>query len=395
MELLRARWPLGGFGWGDLASAHTTDSWMLTVARVLGADGLTFLTALLGAFAWTTIRVAVAVSRDGAAEHGDAVSPGAARAVATVDAVRPMLMGTVGVAVLGTLVTIGPPPVVGSVDVLVVQANDLSSTARGAQLDLEIAEAHADATVAAVEEGGRPELTVWAENSIDRDVTSESGAALRRPLERALTSLDGPLLAGVTADGPTDETFRNTVMAFDADADVTGTYVKRQAVPFGEYVPWRPVLGGLPPLALVPRDAVEGDGPVTLEVDGVRIAPVICFETLFGPIVRTAVAHESAQHVAQSRLRAVETGRAVVHAAIAGTSALVLPDGTISQIAPLFEVATLRAELPVVTGSTPAMLVGDWVSGLLGLAALGLTLDAVVRTVGRRRGAVAAEQEQL
>ena len=47
-EVLRARWPLSGFGWGDLATAHVDGSWMLTSARVLGGDGLTLLTALIG-----------------------------------------------------------------------------------------------------------------------------------------------------------------------------------------------------------------------------------------------------------------------------------------------------------------------------------------------------------
>ena len=55
-EVLRARWPLSGFGWGDLATAHVDGSWMLTSARVLGGDGLTLLTALLGGLAWATLR---------------------------------------------------------------------------------------------------------------------------------------------------------------------------------------------------------------------------------------------------------------------------------------------------------------------------------------------------
>lgn len=412
-ELLRARWPLGGFGWGDLASAHTPDSWMWTVPRVLGADGLTLMTALLGACAWATISTALRVRHEVEVEEGRTVVPAAARTVATVDAVRPLMLATVGVAILGTLVTVGPPPVTGTVDVLVVQANDASSPATGAELDRVIAEAHADATEAAVAADGPPDLTVWAENAVDRDPTTANGDDLLPAVLRATEALGGPLLAGVTADGDDPTTFRNTVTAFAADGTVSGRYVKRQVVPFGEYVPFRPLLGDLPPLRLVPRDAIPGDGPVTLDVAGVGIAPVICFETLFGPIVRSAVAaddaglvvavtndasygysDESAQHVAQSQLRAVETGRAVVHAAISGTSAIVLPDGTVTELAPLFEVATIRHELPVVSGSTPAMVVAGPLSAVLLLAALGVVLVGVGRTVLDHRRAAGDEEER-
>lgn len=412
MEVARHRFPLGGFGWGDLASAHTADSWMLTVARVLGADGLTLITALLGGCAWATVVAGAAVRRQLAPVDDRTVSPGASRAVAVADSIRPLMLATVGVAMLGTLVTADVPPAVGEVDVLVVQGDDGDSTATGADLDREIAEGHADATVAAVAAGGVPDLTVWAESSLDRDPASADGADLAPAVRRAARAVAGNLVAGVTSNAPDGDTFRRQMVVYDAEGRPSGpVYDKQHPVPFGEYVPLRPLLGDLPPLRLVPRDMVAGSGPVTLRAGGIGLAPVICFETLFGGIVRDAVAaddaglvvagtndtsygvsDEAAQHLAQSRLRAVETGRVVVHASITGASAIVLPDGRITEATSLFEVATIRATVPVVSGTTPAMVVGSGVSSTLLLAAAGVSVHAFGRTVVRRRADTRQEQ---
>ena len=383
-EVVRARWPLGGFGWGDLATAHVDGSWMLTSARVLGADGLTLLTALLGGLAWTAVRDSIGVWRSGDATDEQAFVPAAARMVRTFDAVRPSVLGTLAVAVLGTMITVGVPPQVGEVEVLVVQGHDGVPRTTGVAEDLRILEQHVSATRAAIEADGVPDLTVWAENSIDADPTTPAGAPLAEPLRVAAGLTEGRLLAGITRDGDEPGTFRNQVVRVREDGSLGDAYDKINIVPFGEYVPWRSVLGGLGPLDRVPRDAVRGSGPVTLDVGGVRVAPIICFETLFAPTVRAAVAEadaglvvavtndasfgrgaESAQHVAQSRLRALETGRSVVHASISGTSALIGPDGRLVELAPLFEVATIRATLPVISGATPAMTVAPVLSGLL------------------------------
>lgn len=137
-EVVRARWPLSGFGWGDLATAHADGSWMLGSVRVLGADGLTLLTALLGGLAWATVRAVMRAWRQGAAAADGALMPGATRAVHAFDAARPAALGALGVAVLGMLITVGPPPQVGEIEVLVVQGYDGVPQEVGAAEDLRI-----------------------------------------------------------------------------------------------------------------------------------------------------------------------------------------------------------------------------------------------------------------
>ena len=403
-EVLRARWPFSGFGWGDLASAHADGTWMLTTARVLGADGLTLLTALLGAMLWVTARRVQSVWHRTEVTRDEAMSPGAMRVVRTFDAVRPLVLGTLGVAVLGTLITVGPPRQVGEIEVLVVQGSDGVPRATGAAEDLRILESHLAATRTAIAADGVPDLTVWAENAVDADPGTAAGAALQAPLAAAGELTEGRLLTGLTRSGPTAATFRNQMVHVLEDGSLGRAYDKIEIVPFGEYVPFRSVLGGLGPLDRVPRDAIPGAGPVTHEIAGTRIATIICFETLFPALVRAAVADadagllvaatndssfgataESAQHVAQSQLRAVETGRSVVHASISGTSALITPDGQVVSLAPLFEVASIRATLPVVSGPTPAATVAPVVSGLLGTAFVVLLLWRLWQLVVDRR----------
>ena len=74
-----------------------------------------------------------------------------------------------------------------------------------------------------------------------------------------------------------------------------------------------------------------------------------------------------------SRLRAIETDRAVVVAATSGVSAIVHPDGRVSQESGIFEQKYLIEELPLREGIKPAVKYGallQAVAVLIGLAAV-------------------------
>lgn len=395
MEVWRAAVPLGGFGWGALAYAHVHGSPLLPSARVVGASGLTFLTALLGALAYDSVRRA-RVARSG----GWSLSGAGLRAL-------PPLMALVLIGLIATVVPPDAPPASGrAVDLLAVQGNDLVdfTSARGAE-DAAIAGRLLAETRAAVDSGGPPDLTIWPENSIDVDPFTSTGAFLRRYVTEGAEVVDGQLLFGTNLDGPDpDLTFRNAAVLVDRTGEPVDRYVKRRYVPFGEYVPWRGVFGKLPPLRQVPRDGVAGPGPQTIHTEPARLAVIICFETLFSDVLRTNVladgaglvvaltndasfgrSWESDQHIAQSQLRAVETGRWVVHAAISGASALVDPEGRIHYRTGLFERATIRAAVPVIEASTPFLVAGDVVGFLTRWAAVALVLGEVAVRLRRRR----------
>jgi apolipoprotein N-acyltransferase len=87
--------------------------------------------------------------------------------------------------------------------------------------------------------------------------------------------------------------------------------------------------------------------------------------------------------------RAVEHGRAVVVAATSGVSAIIQPDGHITQETGLFTPAALVATVPLRSTTTLADRLGGWpervlvAAGLLALA-FGVTVRVRHRTDGKR-----------
>ena len=126
-------------------------------------------------------------------------------------------------------------------------------------------------------------------------------------------------------------------------------------MPLAEYVPARSFFRFFSDkVDLVRRDFVAGDEVGVLEAGGVRLGDLICFEVVYDGLVHDVVeggagmivvqtnnatfgyTDESAQQLAMSRLRAVESGRTVVVAATSGISAIVAPDGSIVRSSELF-----------------------------------------------------------
>ncbi len=350
---------------------------------------MTLAVVVLSVAAWEALRGPVDAARDA----GGRVVWGRVRQALPAGRIGAAWLG--GTMLVVTLATIEPPAPTGELDVLVAQPNEFETfVGTGTELDAAIARNAVDLTAASVTAEGTPDLTVWPESSIDRDPARSEVMADALARGGALTG--GRLLAGAILDGPTPRTFRNTVLSVAADGSVRDRYQKRRLVPFGEYVPYRDALDWFPPLAQVPRDAVPGDGPQQVRVgDDLDVAVVICFETLFPGLLRSNLlagqdpaglvvaatndasfgrGGEAAQHLAQSQLRALETGRWVVHGAVSGTSAFVDPDGRVHDRTRLFSATSIRRTVTTTTGRTPFLMTGDWLAPvtMAGLAALAL-----------------------
>src|SRR5213079_1437207 len=100
------------------------------------------------------------------------------------------------------------------------------------------------------------------------------------------------------------------------------------------------------------------------DVNGTPIGTPICFENTFPGLFRQFVADgaqvmivttndssyldspASREHVIMSQLRAVETGRWIVQAAVSGESAIVNAHGQVVSSTGLFERAIIRADVP-------------------------------------------------
>jgi apolipoprotein N-acyltransferase len=246
------------------------------------------------------------------------------------------------------------------------------------------------------------DLILWPEN-----VVALKGPLHASPEGQALEALarrfQAPVIAGVVETvGPTR--FTNYSAVLNADGSPGGRYDKVQRVPFGEYVPLRPLVnalsGGMVD-RLVPRDAIAGDQPAVLSTDVGHLGVVISWEVFFERRARDAIGHGGeillnptngssywltivqSQQVAASRLQALETDRWVLQAAPTGFSAVIDPRGRVVQRSGIGQEAVLEQNVGLRRGLTPAVRWGP--APWLALAGVLLFVGWVMER-GRGRG---------
>ncbi len=253
--------------------------------------------------------------------------------------------------------------------------------------------------VAASEEVSTPvDLVVWPENvvAVEGPLTEAREGDELAALARRL---DTTLVVGAT-EGVDDEAFRNASIVYSPDGEVIARYDKVRRVPFGEYVPLRPLIeriaGGTSGLSA--RDAVSGEDPALVETPTGRLAVVISWEVFFTNRVRAGVlaggevvlnptngssywlTQVQSQQVASSRLRAIESGRWVLQSAPTGFSAVVDPDGAVLQRTDISERAVVQGTAQRRTGDTLATRIGPQPTVFVALGGL-----AAAWLVDRRR----------
>jgi apolipoprotein N-acyltransferase len=218
---------------------------------------------------------------------------------------------------------------------------------------------------------------IFPESSLDDDPRHDPWLA--QSLAATATRLHSAVLANAVADAP-DGRALNLNLLYDAEGHLVDTYAKRHLVPFGEFVPFRHELRFISEIdKQIPRDFARGTKPGLVTVSGHRIATVICFESAFGyqvrPLVRAGAqvivvstnnrsyrrSANSAQHVAIGQMRAAETGRPVVQAAISGITAIIDAHGRVVTHTRLFDRTTVTATVTATKGETPYVRFGEWV----------------------------------
>jgi apolipoprotein N-acyltransferase len=211
-----------------------------------------------------------------------------------------------------------------------------------------------------------PRLILWPEAATPDFLSYERGP--RRRLAALLGRGDLILLGGVepvfAGDGRATAAF-NSVYVLSPDAVVRGRYDKAHLVPYGEYLPMRPLLSaiGLSRLAPGDLDFWAGPGPRTLDLGRFgRAGLQVCYEIIFsGQVVDRANrpdfifnpsndawfgAWGPPQHLAQARLRALEEGLPVIRATPTGISAVIDAQGRVLDSLPLGAAGAIDSRLP-------------------------------------------------
>ena len=133
------------------------------------------------------------------------------------------------------------------------------------------------------------DLVMWPENAINVD-----GVFLDGPWPAELAAearrLDATVLVGVVEDAPGDpDRFVNYVVAIEPDGSIEARYDKVRRVPFGEYVPMRPLFEPIAEASLPPRDQIPGTGTAAIETSAGPMAVAVSWEVFFSRRVREGV----------------------------------------------------------------------------------------------------------
>ena len=162
-------------------------------------------------------------------------------------------------------------------------------------------------------------------------------------------------------------------------SDMNRLYHKNHLLPFGEYLPLQPLSGWILDRFRIPLGSfVAGaERQSLLSAGGHAFVTTICYEDAFAELVTRQVenagylvnltndawfgdSEQPHQHLQMAQMRALETGRYLLRATNTGLTAIVMPDGTILNQAPLFTTTVLTGSILPMTGTTPYVRFGDY-----------------------------------
>jgi len=253
------------------------------------------------------------------------------------------------------------------------------------------------ATYARLAESTDARLLVMPETAIPRLLDAVDPEYLER-LRGRLAARDGDALVGVPMRDTVGRYYNAVVSIGTSPRQV---YAKDHLVPFGEFIP--PGFGWVLTILKIPLSDFSsgGSGQRPLAVARQRVAVNICYEDAFGEeIIRqlpdaTLLVNVSnvawfgdslapAQHLRISRMRALETGRAMLRATNTGVTALVDSRGHVVARLPTFTEGVLTGRVQGRVGATPYVLLGNYLVVLLSLVYIGAVLWAARRRHARR-----------
>jgi apolipoprotein N-acyltransferase len=391
-EAARARVPFHGFPWGKIAFGQA-DGVFLPLAAVGGTPVLGFAVVLCGFGLYEVVRLAAQ------ARHTRSV-----RRSAAVVALLSVAVPVVGAVAARPLVSDKAED--GSVTVAVIQGNvpraGLEFNAqRRAVLDYHARETERLAAKVKAGQAAKPDFVLWPENSSDIDPFANPDAAA--VIDQAAKAVGVPISVGGAVER--DGKLFNEQILWDPVKGPVDTYDKRQIQPFGEYLPLRSLVGAINKnwTEMARQDFSRGTKPGVFTMDGAKVGLVTCYEAAFDWAVRSEVtdgaqmisvpsnnatfdrSEMTYQQLAMSRVRAVEHSRTVTVPVTSGVSAIIMPDGRITQKTGMFVADSLVQKVPLRSSQTPATRLGILPEIALVLVAAGGLGWAIGAGVRRRR----------
>jgi apolipoprotein N-acyltransferase len=242
------------------------------------------------------------------------------------------------------------------------------------------------------------DIIVWPESAVPQ-LLQRSESLIAQLTSQAKES-NTAFITGIPHYDIANKSFHNSILGL---GDASGHYLKRRLVPFGEYVPLEDWLRGLIEFFDLPMSNFR-PGPAEqedLHAGELSLAPLICYEVVYPDMIRRGAGRQAdllltisndtwfgasigpLQHLQMARMRAKETGRAMIRGTNNGVSALIDADGSILKQSRQFQREVLRGDVSIYTGDTLVSRYGH--RPLLGLCLTLLVLPLLTAKLRARQ----------
>ena len=224
-------------------------------------------------------------------------------------------------------------------------------------------------------ENWQSQLIVWPETALPAFYHQAKSYLQRLQAEAIENNTD--VLIGLPVMDQTNKRYFNAVVSLGKNPDF---YHKQHLVPFGEFIPFRTILGNILRVIDVPLPnfSYSNNKNRLLTIEGHKVGISICYEDAFGEETILALPEadllvnvsndawfgESVappQHLQIARMRAAETGRPLLRATNTGVTAFIDHQGKISARLPQFITDVLTATVQPMSGTTPYISWGNWI----------------------------------
>jgi apolipoprotein N-acyltransferase len=234
----------------------------------------------------------------------------------------------------------------GKIDLAIIQGSVPRSGLLFNEQKMEVLKYHVKETDNLLESNEKNyDAILWPENSIDVDPFRNREAGIL--IDDLVKKYEKPLISGAVVQDANG--LSNSVLLWEPkDAKVIDSYEKNRLVPFGEYIPFRSLIGNyVNRFDLIPQDFIPGTRSNNLRVNNTLISPIICFEVAWnsslieqikqgGQLISVhtnnatyAFSDQLEQQFIITRMRAMETGRDVVVTSTTGISAHISRNGDV------------------------------------------------------------------
>lgn len=235
------------------------------------------------------------------------------------------------------------------------------------------------------------DLIIWPETAVP--VFKDTADGYLSMLDRFAADRDSALITGVPIRKNNENGDLRYYNGISVVGNGSGDYLKQKLVPFGEYVPLQELLRGLIAFFDLPMsDFARGPANQNpLSAKGNNVAALICYEVVYPEFAAEQAARSELlltisndtwfgrsigplQHLQMAQMRALEAGRWMIRATNNGVTALIDPQGRITERLPQFEQAILYGEVQPMQGLTPYLKWRGWPVFGLAMVLLGVAL---------------------